>query len=700
MWQYWQHNISEEAKKYGYGEDKILRESKIKAAAEAWFNSLPKECLAELKQRVGKAIAAANTKNVPLLPTDLMNIQLILKAHKVKPLLGSMQASITAVETMMQPDRLESVEVTESIEAVGNTDKGGYSHWTNHTKVIRTFSWMHRKTGRSVSSGGAVPWLTPAEKSEWEENAYFVFYDTVNGTTFGGRYDTEKKAQAALDKAKRDHQKEVAKYVTAPQVRKRIQELENEIAGVSNSPSMAGGAVRIKRLEDEIKRLKQQLRSLGVKRESVEVVENFNPSDYGYRVDQDTLYGPKDKPFVLYKLSYSQGSIRFMDGRKGTVISRFATKNEALAQAKRLAKKEFPTAEIESVEVIGDTIAEGSESYDVEGTVDNSAGGQRSARTMEEAEHYAKVMLDFLKKGSPKAKKITVVIYKVVNYQRKNTPEKVLTVTEGIDVSKIDINEAKKKLTPEQKAALKAYKLSCDMRDRDDITPDAYRHYEKRAKADVEACKKLGLGKEDGVYESVEVAEATAHWLRNSKRPLLGTFTHATTGVRFDYRMSDDDYGKKHGLPHEVHVGVNSTSGETRPAFVKGTVCIIGVDEGADGKPVLEKWKIKQHVIYPIHHFRVGEKPEKWTKGRASMYRGEEFESEEPSLIEATYSKSKAKLRKKIADGIKKFITGETNIEDLMRLIGTESKDHPTIKKAMAKMNDRVGKRITIDWKA
>ena len=695
MWQNWQHIISEEAKKYGYGEDRILRESKIKAAAEAWFNSLPKECLAELKQRVGKAIAAANTKNVPLLPTDLMNIQLILKAHKVKPLLGSMQASMTAVETMMQPDRLESLELEsvedeniitegyervvintledagfkrgdawfddgilyvakrnliaaaktalqdnrniyklpkiklnpdmkESIEAVGNTDKGGYSHWTNRTKVIRTFSWRHKETGRSVSSGGAVPWLTPAEKSEWGEhayNGYFVFYNTVNGTTFGGMYDTEQKAQAALDNAKRDHQKEVAKYVTAPQVRKRIQELENEIVGIRNSPSMAGGAVRMKRLEDEIKRLKQQLRSLGAKRESVEVDgdtinEGFRPEDYGYRVDEDSMR--KDgKTFVIYKLSYSGGSIRFMDGRMGTVISRFATVREALAETKRLAKKDYPNAQIESIEAQGDTIA-----------------------------------------------------------------------------------EAKKKLTPEQKAALKAYKLSCDMRDRDDITPDAYRHYEKRAKADAEACRKLGLGKEDGVYESVEVAEASGHWLRNSKRSVLGAFTHATTGVRFDYRMSDDEYGKKHGLPHEVHVGANSASGETRPALVKGTVCIIGVDEGADGKPVVEKWKIKQHVIYPIHHFRVDEKPEKWTKWRAKSMRGEEFESENTSLIEATYNKAKAKNRKKIVDGIKKVLNGEMSKQDFMRLIGAESEDHPMVVKTMAKMKDLVAKRTTIQLRA
>jgi len=179
---------------------------------------------------------------------------------------GKVVNSIAAYDVPRKRVKAESVEVSEGVRM------GGYSHWTDHTKVIRTSSWRHKETGRSVSSGGAVPWRTPAEKSEWEEIAYFVFYDTVNGTTFGGRYDTEQKAKAALDKAKRDHQKEVAKYVTAPQVRKRIQELENEIVGIGNRPSMAGGAVRMKRAEDEIKRLKQQLRSLGVKAESVEVV--------------------------------------------------------------------------------------------------------------------------------------------------------------------------------------------------------------------------------------------------------------------------------------------------------------------------------------------------------------------------------------------------------------------------------------------
>jgi hypothetical protein len=160
---------------------------------------------------------------------------------------------------------VESIDITESI-----------NHWTDHTKVVRTFSWVHKETGRSVSSAGAVPWLTPAERQMWEQDYYFVFYDTTNGTTFGGRYNTEEKAQAALDKAKRDHQKEVAKYVTAPDIRKRIKQLENEIVGVGNQPSMAGGAGRIGRAKDEIKRLKDQLRQLGMSEssESLSVAES------------------------------------------------------------------------------------------------------------------------------------------------------------------------------------------------------------------------------------------------------------------------------------------------------------------------------------------------------------------------------------------------------------------------------------------
>ena len=81
----------------------------------------------------------------------------------------------------------------------------------------------------------------------------------------------------------------------------------------------------------------------------------------------------------------------------------------------------------ESAEKQGDSLAEGKgDYYAVEGTVDGQAAGAQTAPTTQEAMGYAEAMLAYLKKQSPKAKKITVHIFKVVNYQRKDTPLKVL----------------------------------------------------------------------------------------------------------------------------------------------------------------------------------------------------------------------------------------------------------------------------------
>ena len=76
--------------------------------------------------------------------------------------------------------------------------------------------------------------------------------------------------------------------------------------------------------------------------ESVEVnEENLNIGTYGFRLDRD---GGK---FVLYQLSYNRGSVRFPDGRTGTVIGRYATRDEAIAAAKRNAGVK---EEVENVE--------------------------------------------------------------------------------------------------------------------------------------------------------------------------------------------------------------------------------------------------------------------------------------------------------------------------------------------------------------
>ena len=83
--------------------------------------------------------------------------------------------------------------------------------------------------------------------------------------------------------------------------------------------------------------------------------------------------------------------------------------------------------QVETAERQGDSLTEGKgDYYAVEGTVDGQAGGAQTAPTTQEAMGYAEAMLAYLKKQSPKAKKITVHIFKVVNYQRKDTPMKVL----------------------------------------------------------------------------------------------------------------------------------------------------------------------------------------------------------------------------------------------------------------------------------
>jgi hypothetical protein len=144
--------------------------------------------------------------------------------------------------------------------------KAKFAHWTETTRVVESLSYENIHTGQKVSGGGAVPWTTEAGKNDWKPVRYFVFMDTARGTTFGGRYNTQAGAQAALDKAKRDHAAEVAKYVTAPAIRKRIGEIEGELAGLDNQPSLAGRVPRMERLHEELNRLRKQLTSLGFSR--------------------------------------------------------------------------------------------------------------------------------------------------------------------------------------------------------------------------------------------------------------------------------------------------------------------------------------------------------------------------------------------------------------------------------------------------
>lgn len=719
MWQYWQHNISEEAKKYGYGEDRILRESKIKAAAEAWFNSLPKECLTELKQRVGKAIAAANTKNVPLLPTDLMNIQLILKAHKVKPLLGSMQASVTAVETMMQSDRLESLESVEDENIINEgfrPEDYGYrvdqlASRDGKPFVIYKLSYsggsirfMDGRMGTVISRFATVREAL-AETKRLAKKDYPTAQ--IEGVETQGDTITEYKTSTGTPKF-------VGKYQFTPFVEGsisgwfiRVQGFAKEVGFVEKPASkntktstapykvyfhtetmghpqlkataLPGNETRVIQSNQFRFAPKQLLkgvamwmdaygyRMVGEGLESVEedgeieVTESIDVqtakrrfSNFQYKKSSKTVSGDNTE-FVLHGVKETElksifGAPKSSGGMKQWSFEKdrpldhqFTIEFDGSDAYINSSRKGNPTVRdhikgvfgmmglrvtTESVEVDGDTITERSDFYEIEGNVDGQIAGAKTLPTMQEAEYYAKMMLAHMKKFNPKAKTITVHIYKNVNYERIEKPMKVLTVAEGIDVSKIDIEEAKKKLTSDQKAALKAYKLSCDMRDRDDQTPDMYRHYEKRAKADAEACRKLGLGKEDGVYESVHAdsAQVIEGRIKQHDSIYFDSYTAALAAARAKaekkgYEIDEEDWASQvtHGFPG-------------RPSVEKTTNKKINLTK--KGKPV------KPRLIISVYGMKNG--------FELTSYISEEVEMSDTSLIEATYNKAKAKNPKTI----------------------------------------------------
>jgi hypothetical protein len=78
-----------------------------------------------------------------------------------------------------------------------------------------------------------------------------------------------------------------------------------------------------------------------------------------------------------------------------------------------------------------------------------------------------------------------------------------------------------------------------------------------------------------------------------------GNFVHKETKRNFHWWDTKDEWAKKHGFPHEISVGHEKH--ETRFAHVKGTVAHVVVDEGADGKPVTEKWPIRDNWRKPGH---------------------------------------------------------------------------------------------------
>jgi len=79
----------------------------------------------------------------------------------------------------------------------------------------------------------------------------------------------------------------------------------------------------------------------------------------------------------------------------------------------------------------------------------------------------------------------------------------------------------------------------------------------------------------------------------NAAKPGSGEFFLPETKKWFTYGPSENPWGISHQLPHEIDV-----LDGTRCAHIKKTVALVAVDEGADGKPVIERWQITKHKAW------------------------------------------------------------------------------------------------------
>lgn len=73
----------------------------------------------------------------------------------------------------------------------------------------------------------------------------------------------------------------------------------------------------------------------------------------------------------------------------------------------------------------------------------------------------------------------------------------------------------------------------------------------------------------------------------------VGEFVEQDYGHTFTYRKTTDSWALQHGLEYEVDVG-----DDRRYAKISKTRCYMAIDEGSDGKPVIERWNIRRHVVY------------------------------------------------------------------------------------------------------
>ena len=81
---------------------------------------------------------------------------------------------------------------------------------------------------------------------------------------------------------------------------------------------------------------------------------------------------------------------------------------------------------------------------------------------------------------------------------------------------------------------------------------------------------------------------------RDADSKQIGEFRNCEFNKPFDYRICSDEWGMRNGFAHEIAM----SDGSVRFGNVKKTVAYVCIDEDQHGKPIIEKWKIKQHSYW------------------------------------------------------------------------------------------------------
>ena len=85
----------------------------------------------------------------------------------------------------------------------------------------------------------------------------------------------------------------------------------------------------------------------------------------------------------------------------------------------------------------------------------------------------------------------------------------------------------------------------------------------------------------------------------NGNPRIVGAFNEKTNGNRFEFseRPAEEKAIFAPAYDHQVFVGPFGQE-ETRAARILKTVAYVVVDEASDGTPIVEKWDLKNHIIY------------------------------------------------------------------------------------------------------